>query len=107
MPIVHTMLFLSPRARSDVEIDADNGLQAVRFAFLVEIYRTVQVAVVGQRERFLPVGLCGRDKFGNFRQCFKKGVMAMRVEMNEVLRTHAGSISPSIFPHFDFVRAKY
>ena len=67
MAVVNAVLFVMPRARRDVEIHADNRLHAVALALFVKIYRAVEVAVIGQRECFLPVGLRGGDKRGNFR----------------------------------------
>ena len=71
MAVVNAVLFVIavvPRTRRDVEIHADNRLHAVALALFVKnLSRRRGVAVIGQRECFLPVGLRGGDKRGNFR----------------------------------------
>ena len=49
--------FLPPAAGGDVRLVADDRLQTGVFGFLIELQRTVQIAVVGQRQRVHPVVL--------------------------------------------------
>ena len=37
-------------AESDIEIDADNGLNAILFAFFVELDSAIEIAGIGERE---------------------------------------------------------
>ena len=66
---VRPVFFVVARAGSEEKIDADNGFNALFFTRFVELYRAVEIAVVSERERFLPVCRRRRDEFGYFGDC--------------------------------------
>ena len=73
--VVHPVLFLRAGAGSDMEIDADDGLDALLAALLVELYRPVEVAVVGERERLLAVFGRSGNELGDLRYRLKERVV--------------------------------
>src|SRR3989344_3274351 len=81
---VNAMLFVVPRAWRQEEINPDDGLDAGGFAFFVELYCAVKIAVIRERECLLIVGLCRCDKFGYFGKCLEKRIVTVCVQMDKI-----------------------
>ena len=72
------------RAR-DVRLDADDRVDARLAAERVEVDRAVERAVVGERERRHIQGFGARDEVAQAREPVEQAVLAMRMEVDELL----------------------
>ncbi len=81
---------LVARLVGQVDLGADDRLDPGVVAALVEVEDAVHVAVVGDPERRLPVGGCGRDHVVEPRRPVEHRVLGVHVEMGERI-PHAGS----------------
>ena len=72
--------------RADVRLHAEDRLDAGAFRVRVEFDRTIQIAVVGQRDGAHPVALDGVDDVFDGRQAIQQRELAVDVQVHKVLR---------------------